>query len=91
MGLDSFATEAFTLLSVGISIVLFRTYARWKLVGFSGLEVDDYLMLFVIIPYATETALGYAVGASAKTLTNSGMTDEERAALSPDSDEYGWR
>ena len=91
MALDSFATEAFTLLSLGISIILFRTFARWKLVGFSGLEADDYLMLLVLVPYSIETGLGYAVGAAANGLTNSGLTDEQRAALSPDSEEYSWR
>ncbi|KAJ4128122.1 hypothetical protein NW768_008406 [Fusarium equiseti] len=86
-----FVVEAFTLLSIGILIILLRTYARLRQVGIRNFEADDWLMLFVIVPYTIETALAYTVGAQFRGLTNSGMTDEERKALSPDSDEYAWR
>lgn len=89
--MDLFATEAFTLLAVGIAVILFRTYARVKVVGWKGLEADDFLMLLVIIPYSIETSIAYATGASAKGLMNSGMTDQERAALSHESEEYKLR
>ncbi|SCV54944.1 related to integral membrane protein PTH11 [Fusarium fujikuroi] len=88
---DSFAAEAFTLLSIGISVIGLRTFARIRQVGVRNFEADDYLMLLAIIPYTIETALAYTVGAKFYGLTNSGMTDEERKALSPDSEEYGWR
>ncbi|KAH8665495.1 hypothetical protein BGZ61DRAFT_538462 [Ilyonectria robusta] len=84
----SFAAEAFTLLSLGICIIFLRTYARIRQVGIRNFEADDYLMLLVIIPYTIETALAYTVGAKYNGLTNSAMTDEQRAALSPDSKEY---
>jgi hypothetical protein len=86
-----FVVEAFTLLSIGILIIFLRTYARLRQVGIRNFEADDWLMLLVIVPYTIETALAYTVGAQFRGLTNSGMTDEERKALSPDSDEYGWR
>lgn len=41
--------------------------------------------------YAIETALAYSVGAVAKGMANNAMTDEQRAALSPDSEEYRLR
>ncbi|KAF5716884.1 integral membrane protein PTH11 [Fusarium globosum] len=85
---DSFAAEAFTLLSIGISVIGLRTFARIRQVGVRNFEADDYLMLLAIIPYTIETALAYTVGAKFHGLTNSGMTDEERKALSPDSEEY---
>lgn len=88
---DSFAAEAFTLLSIGISVIGLRTFARIRQVGVRNFEADDYLMLLVIIPYTIETALAYTVGAKFHGLTNSGMTDEERKALSPNSDEFGDR
>lgn len=47
--MDSFVTEAFTLLAVGIIIVGLRTYARWSSVGLQGLKFDDYLMLFAVV------------------------------------------
>ena len=89
--MNSFSTEAWTFLALGIVTILIRTYARWRLVRWKGLWIDDYLMLLVIIPYAIETTLAHIVATSAHGLANSGMTDEERAGLSPDSDEYRWR
>lgn len=89
--LQAFAAEAFTLLSVGILIIFVRTYARWRQVGIRNFEADDYLMLFVIVPYTIETSLAYTVGAKYHGYTNSAMTTDERASLSPDSDEYHWR
>ncbi|KAJ3508682.1 hypothetical protein NM208_g15786 [Fusarium decemcellulare] len=88
---ESFAAEAFTLLSVGIMVVFLRTYARLKQVGIRNFEADDYLMLLAIIPYTIETALAYTVTAKYHGLTNSAMTTEARASLSPDSDEYAMR
>ncbi|KAF5970074.1 integral membrane protein PTH11 [Fusarium bulbicola] len=87
----SFAAEAFTLLFIGISVIGLRTFARIRQVGVRNFEADDYLMLLAIIPYTIETALAYTVGANYYGLTNSGMTDEERKALSPDSEEFRWR
>lgn len=88
---DSFAAEAFTLLSIGISVIGLRTFARIRQVGVRNFEADDYLMLLAIVPYTIETALAYIVGAKFHGLTNSGMTDEERKALSPNTEEYTWR
>ncbi|KAF5670103.1 integral membrane protein PTH11 [Fusarium heterosporum] len=88
---NKFAIEAFTLLSIGILVILLRTYARIRQAGIRNFEADDYLMLLAIIPYTIETVLAYTVGSQFHGLTNSGMTDKEREALSPDSDEYGWR
>lgn len=41
--------------------------------------------------YAAETALAYSVGHVAHGLANNGMTDEQRATLSPDSEEFRLR
>ncbi|KAL8798893.1 MAG: hypothetical protein Q9182_006293 [Xanthomendoza sp. 2 TL-2023] len=41
--------------------------------------------------YSAETAVAYYVGASWKGLANSGMTPDQRAALSPDDEEYRLR
>ncbi|KAF4454383.1 hypothetical protein F53441_3100 [Fusarium austroafricanum] len=88
---SSFAAESFTLLAIGILVVFLRTYARVRQAGIRNFGADDYLMLFVIIPYTIETALAFTVGAKYHGLTNSGMTAEERKSLSPDSEEYGLR
>jgi hypothetical protein len=46
---NAFTTEAFTLLGVGVGIVTLRLVARTKLVGLSGLQLDDYLMCFATV------------------------------------------
>jgi hypothetical protein len=91
MAVDSISVETFTFLSIGISVIFLRTFTRYRQVGFEGFCADDYFMLITIIPYVTESTLSYMVGVLANGLTNSGMTDEERAALSPESEEYTWR
>lgn len=48
-------------------------------------------MIWTIAPYVTEIVLAYVAGATFHGLSNSGMTDAEREALSPASPEYGWR
>jgi hypothetical protein len=43
------------------------------------------------VSYTLETILRYNVGARWHGLANNGMTNEQRAALDPASDEYTWR
>ncbi|KAI1101147.1 hypothetical protein F4804DRAFT_22452 [Jackrogersella minutella] len=89
--LHQFTIEAWTLLSIGIVVTILRTYGRVKAVGFKGLQADDYLVWLGAIFYAVETSLAYSVGAVAQGLANNGMTDAQRAALSPDSAEFRTR
>ncbi|CAG9975525.1 unnamed protein product [Clonostachys byssicola] len=89
--LNSFLVESYTYLSLGLLIILLRTFTRVRQVGFVGLALDDYAMLGIIIPYTSESIMAQAVGQQFHGVSNSGMTDAQRAALSPDSDEYGWR
>ncbi|PSN68241.1 hypothetical protein BS50DRAFT_573179 [Corynespora cassiicola Philippines] len=88
---DSFTTEAFTLLAVGISVVVIRTTARALAVGFRGFHFDDYLMPCATVVYALETATAYAVGAWWFGLANNGMTEDQRRTLDPASKEYQFR
>lgn len=87
----SFATEGFTYLAISYLIVGLRLAIRVRQAGIRNLFADDYLMIIALLPYTTETILAYLVGERFHGLTNSGMTDEERANLKVDSDEYGWR
>ena len=41
---DSFTTEAFTLLGVGVAVIALRVVARATAVGFKHFQFDDYLM-----------------------------------------------
>lgn len=87
----SFASEGFTYLALSFAIVIIRLLIRIRQAGISNLFADDYLMIVALLPYTTETILAYMVGKRFHGLTNSGMTDAERAGLSVDSDEYAWR
>ncbi len=46
---NSFDTEAFALLGVGLVVIGVRTYARIGAVGALHLAVDDYLMLLAAV------------------------------------------
>ncbi|KAI0509469.1 hypothetical protein F5B22DRAFT_616375 [Xylaria bambusicola] len=86
--MNGMEAEPWVLLSLGTFFVVLRLYARWSKVGFRNLDWDDYLMVVFVIGFAGDVALAYTVGALFDGLTNSYMTDAERAALSPLSSEY---
>ncbi|CAG8918450.1 unnamed protein product [Penicillium salamii] len=89
--MGDFNTEAFTLLALSIVIIGLRTTARWIMVGPKNFQADDYLMLVACVVYGLETGAAYMVGAWFMGLANNAMTDEQRATLSPDSEEYRLR
>ncbi|EMR63676.1 hypothetical protein UCREL1_9373 [Eutypa lata UCREL1] len=80
--------QLWTLFSIGVSVTILRTYARSKAVGMRNLRADDFLVWIAILFYSTQTALAHSVGSVAHGLANNGITDAERAALSPDDPEY---
>lgn len=88
---DDFSVEAFTLLSLAIVVIAVRTGARVSMVGVRNFQLDDYLMILAGIVYGLETGAAYTVGAIWKGLANNSMTDAQRLALSPDSEEYRLR
>jgi hypothetical protein len=44
-----FNIEAFTLLGVGLTVTILRTYVRVSSVGVKRLQVDDYLVWFAAV------------------------------------------
>ncbi|RFU73934.1 hypothetical protein TARUN_8315 [Trichoderma arundinaceum] len=88
---QQFVVEAWTLLAVGIAITILRTVSRIRSAGVRGLGGDDYLAWLAVMFYIAETSLAYSVGNVANGLANNGMTDAQRAALSPDDPEYRLR
>ncbi|KAI1840680.1 hypothetical protein JX266_013142 [Neoarthrinium moseri] len=90
MGADaqSAINEIFILLGLGLGVILLRSYARWQAVGFRRWEADDYLMIVAMGVYTAESVLASHVVTQYDGLANNGMTDDERATLDPDSDEY---
>ncbi|KAI0458563.1 hypothetical protein F5B21DRAFT_460154 [Xylaria acuta] len=87
----AFNIQLWTLYAIGVLVTILRTYARIKAVGIRNLLADDLLIWIAILFYTSQTVLGYSVGSVAHGLANNGMTDAERAALSPDDPEYQTR
>ncbi|RTE81283.1 hypothetical protein BHE90_004241 [Fusarium euwallaceae] len=85
------AIESWTLYAIGVLSTFLRFYARMRGAGFRGLKIEDYLMVLAICFYTVQTSLAYSIGNLAHGLANSGMTDAERAALSPNDPEYQFR
>ncbi|KAK3688197.1 hypothetical protein B0T22DRAFT_364254, partial [Podospora appendiculata] len=86
-----FSIEAYTLLGVGLAIIVLRLYTRITTVGIQRLQPDDYLMVLAAIVYSAETVLAYGVGTYWHGLANNAMTDEQRRLLDPSSEEYMMR
>ncbi|KAH7113532.1 hypothetical protein EDB81DRAFT_848667 [Dactylonectria macrodidyma] len=89
--MTNFTAEAFTLLSIGLSVLGLRICVRTRTMGMRNLEWDDYFMIAAAFLYSAETALAYTVGAYWQGLANNGMTNEERKALDTRSQEYLFR
>jgi hypothetical protein len=85
--------EAFTYLGLSFAIVALRTFTRVSQLGFSGLSWDDFFIILAMVPYTVEVVLAHLVGTYYHGLTNSGLTDAAREALSlsHNSEEYGLR
>ncbi|RAL03259.1 uncharacterized protein BO80DRAFT_471038 [Aspergillus ibericus CBS 121593] len=82
-------TEAFTLLALGLLFIIVRVYVRWSQVGSPlNFAVDDYLMPLAGLVFTGETVAAHLVRSQFDGLTNSYMTDEQRAAVHPTSREY---
>ncbi|KAK8098125.1 integral membrane protein PTH11 [Apiospora kogelbergensis] len=80
--------EAWILLSLGIWVIGLRIWVRWEMVGIRNFAFDDYLVCISGLVFAGETVAAYLVGAMFDGLTNSYMTDEQRARLDPNSNEF---
>ncbi|PNH45141.1 hypothetical protein VD0004_g2640 [Verticillium dahliae] len=80
--------EQFVLLSFGLATIAVRVGVRWHQVGVLNWKLDDYLMPLTGIVFTLEVVAAYLVGAEFQGLTNSYMTDAERALLDPVSREY---
>ncbi|KAH8879215.1 hypothetical protein GQ53DRAFT_855200 [Thozetella sp. PMI_491] len=81
-------TEEFTLIALGLLIICIRVVVRWMQVGPANFQLDDYIMPLSGLVFMCDSIAAYLVGAKFDGLTNSYMTDEQRAALDPASGEF---
>ncbi|KAL2128639.1 hypothetical protein VTI74DRAFT_8912 [Chaetomium olivicolor] len=87
----AFNITLWTLYAFGVLVTALRTYARVKAVGWKHFEADDYLVWAAVLLYTIQSTLGYEIGHLARGMANNGITDAQRAALSPSDPEYEMR
>ncbi|KAI2613862.1 uncharacterized protein GGS25DRAFT_516723 [Hypoxylon fragiforme] len=88
---QKFISEVWGLQGTAYVVVALRYYSRFTVLGWRCLAWDDILMLLAIMAYTAESVMAYLVVAHWKGLANNAMTDEQRAALDPQSLEWGLR
>ncbi|KAK3687197.1 hypothetical protein B0T22DRAFT_497754 [Podospora appendiculata] len=86
-----FIREVWGLQGTAYVVVGLRYYSRIHTLGWRKLAPDDVLMLMATIVYTAESVMAYLVVAYFKGLANNAMTDAQRAALDPASEEYTLR
>ncbi|RSL55439.1 hypothetical protein CEP51_014547 [Fusarium floridanum] len=87
----TFMVEIWLYLGFSLMIVAIRSGARWRQTGFKGLAPDDYLAILAGLLFTTGTTAAYFVETHWHGLANNAMSNEQRAALDADSDEYHQR
>ncbi|KAI1841795.1 hypothetical protein JX266_011972 [Neoarthrinium moseri] len=80
--------ELFTLLGLSILVVILRMFVRIQAVGLRRLEADDFLVMLGMAAFIAESTLAYQVNAWYDGFANSGMTEDHRATLDPNGEEY---
>ncbi|TQN63723.1 hypothetical protein CSHISOI_11689, partial [Colletotrichum shisoi] len=83
-----FVREVWGLQGVAYLVVGLRYYSRISTSGWQTLAWDDALMGLATLVYTAESVAGYFVVAYWRGLANNGMTDEQRAAVDPASEEW---
>ncbi|KAI0842790.1 hypothetical protein F5Y06DRAFT_291786 [Hypoxylon sp. FL0890] len=85
---EAFIQEVWGLQGTAYLVVALRYYNRFSTLGWHSLAWDDAIMLLAVVVYTAESLMAYLVVAYWKGLANNAMTDEERAALNPQSQEW---
>ncbi|KAH8882507.1 hypothetical protein GQ53DRAFT_812006 [Thozetella sp. PMI_491] len=88
---NKFISEVWGLQGAAYLVVGLRYYSRIATLGWRKLAWDDFLMVLAVLVYTAESVMAYLVVAYWKGLANNAMTDEQRAALDPLSEEYTLR
>ncbi|KAL0471334.1 hypothetical protein QR685DRAFT_551955 [Neurospora intermedia] len=86
-----FVIECWSLQGVAYVVIGLRYFSRIRQVGWRKLALDDFFMLLALFAYTAESFMPYIFVSWCHGLANNGMTDEHRATLSRDSDEYKMR
>ncbi|KAI2776516.1 hypothetical protein F4815DRAFT_341119 [Daldinia loculata] len=85
---QAFIREVWGLQGTAYLVVILRYYSRFSILGWRSRAWDDAIMFLAIVTHTAESLMAYLVVARWKGLANNAMTDEQRAALDPQSDEW---
>ncbi|PQE24973.1 integral membrane pth11 protein [Rutstroemia sp. NJR-2017a BVV2] len=88
---ENFIAEVWSTWAIAICFIFLRFYAKVTTVGWQKLALDDLFMMLAGLSYTAESIAAYFVAGKWLGLANSGMTDEQRATLDPDSQEWRFR
>ncbi|EGO59999.1 hypothetical protein NEUTE1DRAFT_80603 [Neurospora tetrasperma FGSC 2508] len=86
-----FVREAWGLQGAAYIVVILRYFSRIRQLGWRKLALDDFLMFAALITYTAETTVAHVLVTTFHGLANNGITDIDRALLSPQSEEYQLR
>ncbi|GIK05363.1 hypothetical protein Aspvir_009471 [Aspergillus viridinutans] len=76
-----FQKEAWTEYGIGVLIILGRIFARWKVVGVKNWQGDDYFAIAALLFWTAELTMLELIGQHG---ANIGLTDAQRAAMTPE-------
>ncbi|KAK1579306.1 uncharacterized protein LY79DRAFT_564522 [Colletotrichum navitas] len=88
---NKFISEVWGLQGTAYLVVGLRYYSRASTLGWRHFAWDDAMMAIAILVYTAESVAAYFVVAYWKGLANNGLTDEQRAAVVPGSEEWQLR
>ncbi|KAH7271288.1 hypothetical protein MRS44_004941 [Fusarium solani] len=73
-----FQTEAWTEYGLGSAVLFLRYFARWRTVGWKGMQGDDYFAFASLVFWTAELVMLELIGQNG---TNIGVTDEMGAKM----------
>ncbi|KAI2465734.1 hypothetical protein F4781DRAFT_12963 [Annulohypoxylon bovei var. microspora] len=87
----AFIREVWGLQGTAYLVVALRYFNKLSTLGRHSLSWDDAIMLVAIVVYTAESLMAYLVVAYWRGLANNALSDEQRAALDPQSLEWHLR
>ncbi|KAJ8068600.1 hypothetical protein OCU04_002308 [Sclerotinia nivalis] len=91
MSNSKLVVEAWTCWAIAVIFITIRISARLSKLGWRELKLDDGLMFCALFVYTAEATSSYYLVARWLGYSNSGMTDNERQTLDPNSLEWLYR
>ncbi|KUI65764.1 hypothetical protein VM1G_02258 [Cytospora mali] len=88
---QEFINEVWGLQGVAYLVLVLRYYSRLVTLGWRKFALDDLIIAVATVVHTAESVAAYYVVAYWNGLANNGMTEEQRATLDPNSEEWRLR